>query len=91
MADKGNEHVLFKVFIQISRPNIISLDQEEYQRIIRYTKNIGSRETTRYEENDWKQWLRCFEQYNISPEIWSRINPQNWRNRVSKQCTCYEE
>nr|YP_009913499.1 Ycf1 [Picea mariana]QLJ93365.1 Ycf1 [Picea mariana] len=42
-------------------------------------------------ENDWKQWLRCFDRYNISPEIWSRINPQNWRNGVSKQCTCYEE
>jgi hypothetical protein len=35
--------------------------------------------------------LRCFDRYNISPEIWSRINPQNWRNGVSKKCTCYEE
>jgi hypothetical protein len=42
-------------------------------------------------ENDWKQWLICFDRYNISPKIWSRINPQNWRNGVSKQCTCYEE
>jgi hypothetical protein len=49
MADKGNEQVLFKVFITISSPNIISLDQEEDQRIIRYTKNIGSREPTRSE------------------------------------------
>jgi hypothetical protein len=49
MADKGNEQVLFKVFIQILSPNIISLDQEEDPRIIRYTKNIGSRETIRPE------------------------------------------
>nr|ULF47552.1 Ycf1 protein [Cathaya argyrophylla] len=42
-------------------------------------------------ENDWKQWLRCFDRYNLSPQIWSIINPQEWRNRVSKQCTCYEE
>uniref|UniRef100_UPI0030FE9D4D Ycf1 n=1 Tax=Keteleeria hainanensis TaxID=418983 RepID=UPI0030FE9D4D len=42
-------------------------------------------------ENDWKQWLRCSDRYNLSPQIWSRINPQKWRNRVSKQCTCYEE
>ena len=42
-------------------------------------------------ENDWKQWLRCFDRYNLSPQIWSRINPRKWRNRVSKQCMCYEE
>ena len=42
-------------------------------------------------ENDWKQWLRCSDRYNLSPQIWSRINPRKWRNRVSKQCTCYEE
>jgi hypothetical protein len=49
MANKGNEQVLFKVFIQILSPNIISLNQEEDPRIIRYTKNIGTRETTRSE------------------------------------------
>nr|ABP35468.1 ORF51f [Pinus koraiensis] len=49
MADRGNRQVLFKVFFEISSPNIISLDQEEDQRIIRYTKNIGSRKTTRSE------------------------------------------
>ena len=42
-------------------------------------------------ENDWKQWLRCFDRYNLSPQLWSRINPRKWRNRVSKQCMCYEE
>ena len=42
-------------------------------------------------ENDWKQWLRCLDRYNFSPQIWSRINPREWRNGVSKQCTCYEE
>nr|AET48434.1 vacuolar glutathione S-conjugate [Pinus greggii] len=42
-------------------------------------------------ENDWKQWLRCFDRYNLSPQIWSRINPNKWRNRVNKQCTCSEE
>ena len=42
-------------------------------------------------ENDWKQWLRCFDRYNLSPQIWSRINPNKFRNIVNKQCTCYEE
>ena len=42
-------------------------------------------------ENDWKQWLRCFDRYNLSPQIWSRINPNKCRNIVNKQCTCYEE
>nr|YP_009268445.1 hypothetical protein [Pseudolarix amabilis]BAV19351.1 hypothetical protein [Pseudolarix amabilis] len=42
-------------------------------------------------ENDWKQWLRCSDRYNLSPQIWSRINPQEWRNIVSNQYTCYEE
>nr|WNV61322.1 hypothetical protein [Tsuga diversifolia] len=42
-------------------------------------------------ENDWKQWLRCFDRYNLSPQIWSSINPRKWRKRVSKQCMCYEE
>ena len=48
MEDKGNEQVLFKVFITIFIPHITSLDQEEYQRMIRYIKNIGSRENTRF-------------------------------------------
>ena len=48
MEDKGNEHVLFKLFITFVIPHIISLDQEEYQRMIRYIKNIGSRETRRF-------------------------------------------
>ena len=42
-------------------------------------------------ENGWKQWLRCFDRYNLSPQIWSRINPNKCRNIVNKQCTCYEE
>nr|YP_010161219.1 hypothetical protein K4020_pgp008 [Abies fabri]QRH16967.1 hypothetical protein [Abies fabri]QRH18896.1 hypothetical protein [Abies fabri] len=42
-------------------------------------------------ENDWKQWLKCSDRYHLSPQIWSSINPRKWRNRVSKQCTCYEE
>jgi hypothetical protein len=91
MADKGNEQVLFKVFIQIPSPNIISFDQEEDQELVDIQRILDHEKPQDLKENDWKQWLRCFDRYNISPEIWSRINPQNWRNGVSKQCTCYEE
>jgi hypothetical protein len=73
MADKGNEQVLFKFRAQTSYPLIKKKIQEllDIQRILDHEKPQDLK------ENDWKQWLRCFDRYNISLEIWSRINPQN--------------
>nr|UCU07100.1 hypothetical chloroplast RF19 [Cycas maconochiei subsp. viridis] len=37
--------------------------------------------------NDWKEWLKCYDRYNLSSQIWSGIAPQRWRNEMSKQRT----
>nr|CAP62556.1 ycf1 [Ceratophyllum demersum] len=37
------------------------------------------------EINDWKNWLRGHYQYNLSQTRWSRLVPQQWKNRVNQR------
>nr|YP_004276348.1 hypothetical chloroplast protein [Pinus monophylla]ADX94914.1 hypothetical chloroplast protein [Pinus monophylla] len=85
--DRFYSKYFFKYRAQTSYPLIKKKIKEllDIQRILDHEKPQDLK------ENDWKQWLRCFDRYKLSPQIWSRINPQKWRNRVNKQCTCYEE
>nr|AKA56119.1 hypothetical protein [Pinus krempfii] len=85
--DRSYSKYFFKYRAQTSYPLIKKKIKEllDIQRILDHEKPQDLK------ENDWKQWLRCFDRYKLSPQIWSRINPQKWRNRVNKQCTCYEE
>nr|YP_010472801.1 hypothetical chloroplast RF1 [Paris sp. CG-2021b]UVH65994.1 hypothetical chloroplast RF1 [Paris sp. CG-2021b] len=34
--------------------------------------------------NEWKNWLKGHDQYNLSPAKWSRLEPKKWRSRVSR-------
>nr|QWW93077.1 Ycf1 [Cyathodium smaragdinum] len=36
-------------------------------------------------ENDWKEWLKDFNQYSLSSREWSKIGPRKWRNRVNER------
>nr|YP_010991304.1 hypothetical chloroplast RF1 [Psittacanthus schiedeanus]WOX61577.1 hypothetical chloroplast RF1 [Psittacanthus schiedeanus] len=40
-----------------------------------------------YEKNKWKNWLKGYYQYDLSPTIWSQLVPQKWRNRVNQHST----
>nr|YP_010587109.1 hypothetical chloroplast RF1 [Ziziphus mairei]UZZ46065.1 hypothetical chloroplast RF1 [Ziziphus mairei] len=50
--------------------------------------------------NQWKNWLKGHDQYDLSPIKWSSLVPQKWRNRVNqhsiaqtnylKKCDSYE-
>nr|YP_009113599.1 hypothetical protein [Ceratozamia hildae]AFR13775.1 hypothetical protein [Ceratozamia hildae]BAR93519.1 hypothetical protein [Ceratozamia hildae] len=46
---------------------------------------LYSKEPQDLRGNDWKEWLKCCDRYNLSSQIWSRIAPQRWRNEMSKQ------
>nr|YP_009158400.1 hypothetical protein [Macrozamia mountperriensis]AFS64334.1 hypothetical protein [Macrozamia mountperriensis]BAR93606.1 hypothetical protein [Macrozamia mountperriensis] len=46
---------------------------------------LYSKEPQDLRGNDWKEWLKCCDRYNVSPQIWSGIAPQRWRNEMSKQ------
>nr|AKA56110.1 hypothetical protein [Pinus squamata] len=85
--DRSYSKYFLKYRAQTSYPLIKNRIKEllDIQRILDHEKPQDLK------ENDWKQWLKCFDRYKLSPQIWSRINPQKWRNRVNKQCTCYEE
>nr|AKA56059.1 hypothetical protein [Pinus parviflora] len=85
--DRSYSKYFLKYRAQTSYPLIKKKIKEllDIQRILDHEKPQDLK------ENDWKQWLRCFDRYKLSPQTWSRINPQKWRNRVNKQCTCYEE
>nr|ARX11550.1 hypothetical protein [Ginkgo biloba]AWJ59941.1 hypothetical protein [Ginkgo biloba]AWJ60196.1 hypothetical protein [Ginkgo biloba]AWJ60366.1 hypothetical protein [Ginkgo biloba] len=48
---------------------------------------LDSEEPQDLKGNDWKEWLKGYDRYNLSSQIWSRIAPQRWRNGVSKQRT----
>lgn len=42
-------------------------------------------ELKNFKENNWKKWLQNFNSYNISSQVWYKIEPQKWRNQVSHQ------
>nr|UDH54495.1 hypothetical protein RF1 [Anemone patens subsp. multifida] len=46
----------------------------------RYKKFCG------FKMNEWKSWLMGNDhyKYNLSPTRWSRLVPQNWRNRINQ-------
>jgi hypothetical protein len=85
--NRSYSNYLFKSRAQTSYPLI----KKKIQELLDIQRKLDHEKPQDLKENDWKQWLICFDWYNISPEIWSRINPQNWINGVSKQCMCYEE
>lgn len=40
-----------------------------------------------YEMNHWKNWLEeHFDQFCLSHIIWSKVIPENWRNRFRERC-----
>nr|AKT73998.1 hypothetical chloroplast RF19 [Corsia cf. boridiensis SPL470-2] len=39
----------------------------------------------KYVINEWKNWLKCQYQYNLSQTKWSQLVPKKWRNRIN-QC-----
>ena len=34
--------------------------------------------------NQWTNWLKVHYQYDLPESRWSRLVPQNWRNRINK-------
>nr|BDI62807.1 hypothetical protein RF1 [Zamia furfuracea] len=46
---------------------------------------LYSKEPQDLRGNDWKEWVKCCDRYNLSSQIWSGIAPQRWRNEVNKQ------
>lgn len=45
---------------------------------------IGYTKLRNFPEKNWKEWLKCFNRYNLSPKIWYGIAPQEWRSRVNE-------
>ena len=45
---------------------------------------VGYIELLRFQEKNWKRWLKYFNRYNISPNVWYGIAPEQWRFRVSE-------
>nr|YP_009522590.1 Ycf1 [Dumortiera hirsuta]AXQ02611.1 Ycf1 [Dumortiera hirsuta] len=45
---------------------------------------IGSIKLQNFKEENWKEWLKCFNRYNFSSKEWSKITPQQWRNKVTQ-------
>nr|YP_009531793.1 hypothetical chloroplast RF1 [Leiosporoceros dussii]AXZ70949.1 hypothetical chloroplast RF1 [Leiosporoceros dussii] len=35
-------------------------------------------------EKNWKKWLRCSNRYNLPSQIWYKISPQEWKDKVSE-------
>nr|QWW93160.1 Ycf1 [Fossombronia mylioides] len=38
----------------------------------------------KFKQENWKEWLKYFNRYNFSSKEWSKITPQQWRNKVSQ-------
>nr|AGE93514.1 hypothetical chloroplast RF19 [Xiphidium caeruleum] len=38
------------------------------------------------EINEWKNWLKGYNQYNLSETKWFQLVPKKWRNRVNQHC-----
>nr|YP_010406461.1 Ycf1 [Cymbaria daurica]URC16262.1 Ycf1 [Cymbaria daurica] len=38
-----------------------------------------------YEMNQWKNWLRGHDQYNLSEISWAILKPEKWRNRIHQR------
>lgn len=45
---------------------------------------VGYIEFLKFQEKNWKRWLKYFNRYNLSPNVWYGIAPEQWRFRVSE-------
>nr|YP_010214786.1 hypothetical chloroplast RF19 [Nuytsia floribunda]UBN08707.1 hypothetical chloroplast RF19 [Nuytsia floribunda] len=54
------------------------------QGIFNCDSKVKHNKLSNYEINEWKNWLKGYYQYDLSPIRWSRLVPQKWRNRVNQ-------
>ena len=45
---------------------------------------VGYINLVKFKEKNWKLWLKHINRYNLSPEVWNAITPQQWRFKVSE-------
>nr|YP_010214716.1 hypothetical chloroplast RF19 [Moquiniella rubra]UBN08637.1 hypothetical chloroplast RF19 [Moquiniella rubra] len=57
------------------------------QRIFHYDSKLRHKILWNYDKKKWKNYLKNYYHYNLSPIIWSRLVPQKWRNRVNQHST----
>uniref|UniRef100_UPI0031F394E0 hypothetical protein RF1 n=1 Tax=Helixanthera sampsonii TaxID=1026949 RepID=UPI0031F394E0 len=83
------------VFYKFSQISINYLDKLKYvfqyhkffrtQRIFHCDSKL--RHIWNYDKKKWKNCLKDYYHYDLTPIIWSRLVPQKWRNRVNQHYT----
>nr|QWW92407.1 Ycf1 [Ptychanthus striatus] len=52
---------------------------------------VGCINLVKFQEKNWKLWLKHFNRYNLSPEVWNGIAPKQWRFKVSEHWKIKQE
>nr|QWW92486.1 Ycf1 [Lopholejeunea zollingeri] len=52
---------------------------------------VGCINLVKFQEKNWKLWLKHFNRYNLSPEVWDGIAPEQWRFKVSEHWKIKQE
>lgn len=45
---------------------------------------VGYINLVKFQEKNWKLWIKHLNRYNLSPEIWNEITPKQWRFKVGE-------
>nr|QFV20005.1 hypothetical chloroplast RF19 [Taxillus delavayi] len=61
------------------------------QRIFHCDSKLRHKKRWNYDNKKWKDYLKDYYHYDLSPIIWSRLVPQKWRNRVNQHSTIQNE
>nr|YP_010212960.1 hypothetical chloroplast RF19 [Taxillus matsudae]UBK11085.1 hypothetical chloroplast RF19 [Taxillus matsudae]UBN07224.1 hypothetical chloroplast RF19 [Taxillus matsudae] len=57
------------------------------QRIFHFDSKLRYKKRWNYEKNKWKDCIKDYYHYDLSPIIWSRLVPKKWRNIVNQHST----
>nr|QWW92245.1 Ycf1 [Acrolejeunea sandvicensis] len=52
---------------------------------------VGYINLVKFQEKNWKLWLKNFNRYNLSPKVWDGIAPEKWRFKVSEHWKIKQE
>ena len=45
---------------------------------------VGYINLVKFKEKNWQLWLKHLNRYNLSPQVWNEITPEQWRFKVSE-------
>uniref|UniRef100_UPI0031F467E1 hypothetical protein RF1 n=1 Tax=Taxillus caloreas TaxID=2054579 RepID=UPI0031F467E1 len=57
------------------------------QRIFHFDSKLRYKKRWNFEKNKWKDCIKDYYHYDLSPIIWSRLVPKKWRNRINQHST----